>query len=316
MTRWSTDEVDRQHAVDYWRNVRRQAYVDVGTDPTTPEFHGEVTSGEYGTFALSTKHASGEHIRRGPRRLTHGDEDEDYLFAAFQISGTGMLQQAGRSAVVSPGAFALYDSSLPFELHYEGPYEQVVVRLPAERAYALAGLRRGTDLLAVPLDCKGAMSAVAAFFVNFAETQQRDPDGVEFLLPHASGLASTLLTYASSTQAPEAPEFLRHNEVTSFIRTHLADPDLDADTIATGVQMSRRSLYRLFEDTDTSVMSLLRSVRIDTAKDLLRDRGRPVSAVARETGFSNLSHFYRTFRSETGMTPGDFRELDGVARSA
>lgn len=309
VTRWSTDEQGPEHAIDYWRDVRRRAYVEVVTDPTTADFHGSVTRGDYGTFALSSKQASGEVARRGHGLIARGDEDDEYLFAMFQVAGTGILQQAERTAIVPPGTFALYDSALPFALYHEGPYEQVVVHLVAERAYSLAGLRPGTDLLAVTLNCDGAMSAIAAFFLNFAATQQNDPRGAEYLAPHASALASTLLAYASATQARDLPDFLRHDEVTAFIRTHLADPSLDADDIAVGARMSRRSLYRLFEGTDASVMGLLRSLRIDTAKKLLlRHPHRPISAIARETGFASVSHFHRTFRSETGMTPGDYRD--------
>lgn len=308
VSHWSTSDEDPQHAIDYWREIRRLAYVDVVCDPTTPQFRGEVTSGDYGSFTISTKQATGDLARRSPRQVAEGADDE-YLFATFQVAGTGILQQADRTATVSPGTFALYDSSLPFVMSHEGPYQQVVVRLAADNAYALAGLKRDTDLLAVTLDCDGAMSAIAAFFLNFAATQRHDPRGAEHLAPHASALAATLLSYAAAPEDTGLPDFLRHDEIQSFIRTHLADPDLDADTIATAVRTSRRSLYRLFEGTNTSVMELARSLRIDTARKLLlRYPNRPISAIARETGFSSVSSFHRTFRTEAGLTPGDYRE--------
>lgn len=306
---WSTGDEESANAIDYWREIRRRAYVDVVCDPTTPRFHGQVTSGDYGSFTISTKQATGDVARRGPHQIAQGAEADEYLFATFQVAGTGILDQADRTAIVAPGTFALYDSSVPFVLSHDGPYQQVVVRLAADNAYALAGLKRDTDLLAVTLDCDGAMSAIAAFFINFAATQVDDPRGAEHLAPHASALAATLLSYAAAPEEPGLPDFLRQDEIRSFIRTHLADAHLDADTIAAAARMSRRSLYRLFEGTDLSVMELVRTLRIDTACKLLsRYPDRPISVIARETGFNSVSSFHRTFRAETGLTPGDYRE--------
>jgi AraC-like DNA-binding protein len=35
----------------------------------------------------------------------------------------------------------------------------------------------------------------------------------------------------------------------------------------------------------------------------------PLASIAREVGFSDQSHFSRTFKRATGMTPGAFRAL-------
>lgn len=309
MTRWSTDEQAPEDAVEAWRDARRRAYVEVVADPTTPDFHGTVSKGDYGAFALSTKQATGDHVRRGRRLIARGDESEEYLFFTFQVVGTGVLQQAGRTAVLHPGSFVLYDSSLPFTMRHEGPYAQVVVHLRARQAYALARLRRSSDVLAVAMECDGPMASVAAFFLNFAATQQDDPRAADYLAPHGPDLAATLLGYAATAQSPPRPDRIKRADVVAFIQNHLADPTLCAEDIARGAHMSRRSLYRLLSASDTSVMGLLRSHRIASAQRLLvRQPGTSVTDIARATGFASDSHFYRTFRAEVGMTPGDYRE--------
>jgi AraC family transcriptional regulator len=47
--------------------------------------------------------------------------------------------------------------------------------------------------------------------------------------------------------------------------------------------------------------------RVERAKTLLLGTGRSVAQVANDVGFSNLSHFRRTFRRHTGFTPGELR---------
>jgi transcriptional regulator GlxA family with amidase domain len=98
--------------------------------------------------------------------------------------------------------------------------------------------------------------------------------------------------------------------VLAYLRHHLSDPDLDADRIAVGCHVSRRSLYRLFEGTGQTVMSNLRALRIDAAQRLLTNQtDLPVESIARAVGFANDTNFYRTFRSATGATPGEYRQL-------
>ncbi|TGN79450.1 AraC family transcriptional regulator [Streptomyces bauhiniae] len=97
------------------------------------------------------------------------------------------------------------------------------------------------------------------------------------------------------------------------MRTHMADPDLDAEGIAAGLHLSRRTLFRLFEGAGESVMARLRSLRLERARLMLRTQpGAQISAIALETGFSSAVQFYRAFRTVTGMTPSEYREA-GVA---
>ncbi|GAA3139679.1 hypothetical protein GCM10020255_015890 [Rhodococcus baikonurensis] len=129
--------------------------------------------------------------------------------------------------------------------------------MPADRAFALAGIDRTTDILATTMSCAGAMSAVAAFFTQLAQHQDSDPHGAAQLETHASSLATSLLSLVTPVRsAAEIPAFLRRDQVLAYIHAHLADPDLDAERIATAMRLSRRSLYRLFQGTDHTVMDI------------------------------------------------------------
>jgi AraC-like DNA-binding protein len=307
---WSTQAVDADVAVDYWRAARRKAYVDVSPIPHTPDFVGEINYASYGDFDLSVKRAGGEKVTRSRLLISRG-VGEEYLYALFQRHGTGIITQAGHSAEIRPGRVVIYDSGQPFTLDYEGPYEQVVVHLPADRAFADAGLRPSTDLLAVPIDVDGALSAVSAFFQSLADTQALDPVGAGFLAPHAVSLASSLLAYAARIRGPEdLPILLQRARALAYMRQHLSDPDLDVDRIAVGCHISRRTLHRLFEGTGQTVVSHLRTLRVDAAQRMLASQADlSIESVARDVGFVSDAHFYRSFRALTGVTPGEYRQL-------
>lgn len=49
-------------------------------------------------------------------------------------------------------------------------------------------------------------------------------------------------------------------------------------------------------------------LRLNRAKDLLRETDLPVIDVAAETGWRSLAHFTSTFGRRVGMTPSRYRE--------
>jgi len=61
------------------------------------------------------------------------------------------------------------------------------------------------------------------------------------------------------------------------------------------------------EVTGESWLSYLRRLRLEHARSLLRDRNRSIAAVAFESGFEDLSSFYRAFKTATGMVPHQWR---------
>lgn len=310
LSSFSTRHAPEGSEVDYWRQARRDAYVSVRTDPESGVFDGHIELGEYAGFRLSTIRARAERVRRSASDIAQGHEDRDYLYLVFQLSGSLLVEQAGRTALAPPGSLVIYDSATPFFLRTREDYEQTVLELPADEAFALAGLTRSDDLLVRTFDCSGAMGAVASFFVNLAQSQNRDRRGAHLLEPQATALGASLLGLLSPASArPAQADLARRREAMAYIRSHMSDPGLDAERIAAGLHVSRRTLFRVFEGTGESVMGHLRSLRLERARlMLLTQPGRPVATIALETGFSSALRFHRTFRAMTGMTPGEYRE--------
>ncbi len=53
----------------------------------------------------------------------------------------------------------------------------------------------------------------------------------------------------------------------------------------------------------------MRKVKVDKAISLIRQPHRSLTDIAYECGFADQSHFTRTFKSFTGMLPGEYRKL-------
>ncbi|MBB3072743.1 AraC-like DNA-binding protein [Paenibacillus baekrokdamisoli] len=57
-----------------------------------------------------------------------------------------------------------------------------------------------------------------------------------------------------------------------------------------------------------SYIELLSSIRIQASMELLGGTDLNVTEIAARVGYNHISHFNRTFKKHTGVTPGDFRK--------
>jgi AraC-like DNA-binding protein len=99
----------------------------------------------------------------------------------------------------------------------------------------------------------------------------------------------------------------RLNRVFNYVFTHLGRP-ISLDEMADLTHFTPSGFCRYFKTkTRRSFIAFLNEVRIQRAKELLRERAWPVAKIAMESGYENLSHFNRQFRRITGTTPRLYR---------
>src|SRR5476651_2640745 len=58
--------------------------------------------------------------------------EPSYYKASLQVSGTGLLVQDGREAVLQPGDLAIYDTGRPYSLLFENDMRMLVLMFPRE----------------------------------------------------------------------------------------------------------------------------------------------------------------------------------------
>lgn len=93
------------------------------------------------------------------------------------------------------------------------------------------------------------------------------------------------------------------------ILERLSDEQLSVESLAEDIGISRVHLYRKVSGlTGLSVNELIQKLRLQRAAQLLGQQWGPVSQVAYEVGFSNLSYFSKVFKEEFGMLPSEYSE--------
>ena len=111
----------------------------------------------------------------------------------------------------------------------------------------------------------------------------------------------------------------RQSAVLTAIVTRASEPDLDPAGVAAQLGMSPRYLHRLLEPTGRSFAQHLLQNRLDRAAAILRnpDCARfKIGEIAVQAGFSDISHFNRSFRRTFGDTPYGVRVRAARARKA
>ncbi|OIN57374.1 hybrid sensor histidine kinase/response regulator transcription factor [Arsenicibacter rosenii] len=91
------------------------------------------------------------------------------------------------------------------------------------------------------------------------------------------------------------------------IEQNLDNPAFDVDMLANEVGMSRTVLYKKVKAlTDMSVNDFVKSVRLQKATQLLRQKQLTIYEVAYAVGFSDRKYFSKEFKKQYGMTPSDY----------
>lgn len=113
----------------------------------------------------------------------------------------------------------------------------------------------------------------------------------------------------------EAPRAIRHHcglshralsLSLSYIERRMGEP-LTLEELARSASLSRFHFARKFRvSTGSSPMVFLLHARIERAKRMLAERRRAIVETALALGFCDQSHFTRSFKRLTGLTPREF----------
>jgi signal transduction histidine kinase/DNA-binding response OmpR family regulator/ligand-binding sensor domain-containing protein len=135
-------------------------------------------------------------------------------------------------------------------------------------------------------------------------------NGVNRQLKLRERLRAELMSTAPKIEVlSEGEKFL--NSVKEKILERLSDEQLSVESLADDIGMSRVQLYRKVSGlTGVSVNELIRKLRLQRASQLLQQNWGPVSQVAYEVGFLNLSYFSKVFKEEFGVLPSEFNSIE------
>lgn len=129
-------------------------------------------------------------------------------------------------------------------------------------------------------------------------------------LPLQSQLAGLLVELQSAVRTQYAPRSrLLCDQTIAYLQQHLTRP-FDAKHMEQTLHFHFDYLARCLKQyTGMSPLQYLHDLQIKKAKSLLENTGLSVSEIGAQVGIENANYFIRLFRTQTGITPGQYRTV-------
>jgi AraC-like DNA-binding protein len=289
-----------------FRHAVSSAYVPLRVTSDAPNrFRGSIRALDLDQLHVSEVTARTHLVERTPELISRGGHQ--YFKLSLQLSGTGLLAQSGREALLLPGDIAIYDTDRPYTLVFDDDFRMLVLMFPQTLLDLPADSVR--QLAAVRFEgCTGIASIIEPFLRRMADGMDAlaGPAGPR-LGRNALDLVATM--FAAELGAPR-PHAALASRIRAYIDEHLGEPGLGPAQIAAAHYISTRHLHGIFHKQGESVSALIRARRLERSRrDLLNPllRDQMIGGIATRWGFVDAAHFSRLYKTAFGESPSDTR---------
>ena len=247
--------------------------------------------------------------RLGPRDRPFEERHERVSIAAV-VDGTFQYRSANGRALLYPGAVMLGNPGTCYECGHEHGVGDRCLALQYEPEY-FAEIAHGAG--ARKFRFRAAMlPALRQLAAPLARLQGRAARADAMALEESVvEVAETVVTTAAGTNVAIAEPGARDQRRISRALRHLeahAVRRLSLDELAAVACMSKYHFLRCFRRiVGLTPHAFLVELRLRRAAAALRASNAPVSRVALDAGFGDLSEFHDRFRAAFGASPGRFR---------
>ena len=308
----STSDFESSQRFDYWCDIVCDEFVQLDCEQVKDkEFYGEIRGGVgVSSLRFSEVLSDPQLVKRSKSQIAKSAE-ADFLIS-FQLAKHGILRQDGREALLSPGSFALYDSTRPYSLEFQDRFHQLVIQMPNE--VLSQHLMNPEKYTAISIDGQKGLGAVLSNFIfsvaqEMSSLHQAPEELSENLLNLIAMAFSSSLMLGEVGDNSVVQESLRRR-VRNYIDNNLCDPELNNQAIALAQGISTRYLHKLFQREDQTIHSMIVSSRLERARSLLSDKsysGHTIESIAYSVGFTTAAHFSSCFKRKYGVSPRDIR---------
>ncbi|MBT0729493.1 helix-turn-helix domain-containing protein [Rosenbergiella nectarea] len=310
MDSYNTDTIRYADRPDYWREAVSRTFVPLDSFFSGEERNGQINSVMRGPLRVSEIACSAQQVIRA--RKGADNYNCDVILLSLVSAGSTCVQQAGKEGIVGPGALGLYDTRFPYALHLNGAARQHVVQIPISQLHRKLG--HTEPLLARSFGERHPMTPFLCrlvetlMYANSLSTEQAAVINHQFI-----DLLSVIIAEEFSTPLNVS----RHAEglllaIKTKIAQRLADPNLSSHDLAASLHISTRYLNMLLSKEGESFGRYLLKQRLTKAAETLRSPyhlSTPISQIAWQNGFNDMSYFSRAFKNFYQCSPSDYRGL-------
>ncbi|GLR87341.1 AraC family transcriptional regulator [Bradyrhizobium iriomotense] len=308
--KFSTDAFADNDKIEAWREVFGRSVVKMEMNPARGEpFRSAAQIHALPGVTIASISSSANRVTRTPNLVADGSDD--FVFAVM-TDGEATISQRGREVVFRKGQAVLWSNASVGSCDYGMPIDFVALVVP--RALIPVADIDGALMRLLPADL-APMRLLSNYLALLQEgrLEASTPDLRAACAAHLRdlvGLAVGATREAADVASGRGVRAARLRALKADITANIMRRDLSAEALALRHGISPAYIRKLFDNDGTSLSHFVLIQRLSRAYRMLVDptlADRPISVIAFECGFGDLSYFNRSFRRYYGATPSDIR---------
>lgn len=279
-------------------------------EPGEGEFSSRTSIALAGGLVLADT-AHSECVTRRTMALAAGTGDNLLLHIPL-TGGFTIRQRGGAEHELRPGSLYLDPSEVPGVAHFHGAETHgFYLSIPRALVGASGGLTLRDQVALTP---QWRLLLAYARGIH-AEAAALSPGDLELCASHMQDLVLLAIGADRDSEAiarGRGARVARLRAIRADIERNLTSPELSAEWMAARHGISPRYLRSLFADEGTSFsdhVALRRLMRVRRKLNDPASAGMPISRIALDAGFGDISAFNQRFRQAFAMTPSEMRAL-------
>ncbi|MGW9112824.1 AraC-like ligand-binding domain-containing protein [Microbacterium sp. NPDC055683] len=251
---------------------------------------------EEATMSPSVIERTREHLRASPA---------DLVRVMLIVEGDARFRSGDADFRLSEGQMVAFAMTAPFRLDLETRVRHRTLIVPTRLLHIVAG--RIDTIARQPILPSPARGRLVSAMNGLSRHAPRDNTEEAELVAHALvDLVRSVIRSHGRGLSPSVDDDLRR-EVYALIAARHSDPDLRPTAIAGQLNISLRTLHRLFAEEPRKLADVIRGCRVDALSRALQTSTEPFTVLARRAGFGSPDSAYRAFKELRGATPSRYR---------
>lgn len=234
--------------------------------------------------------------------------DKGYLSLLYVRKGAEHLCIDGKDVLLKHGDMVIWNSQSDISFNVLEPLDKVSILMPETALTSVFPCAADYTGIVVPKAV--GVGATLGNHVNTLCNQLNNLCGESLSAMMRPTMEMVAATFSNFSEiSPSTMKHIALNRAKQYIINNLHEDDLSPSTIAASLNITPRYLHMLFQEEAVSVGNWIKTRRIERSKDdLLRSlvTKESISGIAFRWGFNDASHFSRTFKQQTGLSPRAF----------
>ncbi|MFI4934812.1 MAG: AraC family transcriptional regulator [Caulobacterales bacterium] len=311
LMQFSTELFAPRDRFEVWRDVLTRKLLHVAIDPLSERpFRAKADLRVLPGLRIGSGAIAATISHRTPQIAA---ADNDDIAVLINLTGPFLVRGAAGDLVLSEGDACLVECCVAASYVRTAPGRLMCIRLARGELRAFA--RRLDDALCrlIPANTE-ALQLLRAYAGTLHDGPvEMSPALSRAVVDHVGDLVALLIGAngeGASLAAGRGLKAARLGAIKTYIRERLSAFDLNVDEVAAHQGVSPRYVRQLFETEGLSFSRYVAEERLAQAHAMLTSpsfAAQPVSAIAYDAGFGDLSYFNKTFKRRFRATPTDVR---------